>query len=381
MSILIELTRRIAAEDVLAWPDPNGKDLAILISRSAEFEAGAEGLALSFLSTSLKHSSSLRVQCQFELPTQSIDFLGSILSSTFGYALLRACTFAEFKDSPGKNSAVELRRFAGKVYDDQRGVVGSGDRTGIIAFDPKRPIPRMLQDSHATPENDTTPLPSQFAPGISRVLASMGLGDIASQSSFSLLMDYIFETFVNTLQHGRPRDPRVAKHSTRGISITKIAFNVAQLENRRMSEEMREFLLRIADMERTKKDLFLACISIMDMGEGIQNTLPPSSDEEAISDRLLRAFNLRETRKPDSPVERGMGLQKVVDAAFHLGARLQVLSSGHRLVKDFSLGEDKLPGMQGAVVVELPQQFAAGTCIDLFVPKLLSDIDQHELAL
>ncbi|WP_155634783.1 hypothetical protein [Burkholderia cepacia] len=381
MSILIELTQRIAAEDVLAWPNPSGKNLAILISRSAEFEAGAEGLALSFLSTSLKHSSSIDVECQFEFPTQKVDFLGSILSSTFGYALLRACNCAEFKDFPGKNSAVELRRLAGKIYDDQSGAVGSGDRAGIIAFDPKRPTPRALQDSYTTSESDTAPLPSQFAPGISRVLGSMGLGDIASQSSFTLLRDYIFETFVNTFQHGRPRDPRVARHSTRSISITKIAFNVAQLENRRMSKEMREYLLRIADMEKTKKDLFLACISVMDMGEGIQNTLPPASNEETPSDRLLRAFKLRETRKPGSPVERGLGLQKVVDAAFLLGARLQVLSSGRRLVKDFSLGEDKLPGMQGAIMVELPQHFAAGTCIDLFVPKLLSNIDQRELAL
>jgi hypothetical protein len=381
MSIRIELNQRVAVEDVLAWPDPNGGPLLISISRSAEFEAGAEGLALSFLSAALKTTSLIGVACQFEFPAQKTDFLGSVLSSTFGYALLRACSSAEFRDLPGKNSAVELRRFAGKVYDDQRGVVGYGDRAGIIAFDPKRPIPRVLQESSSIPENDIEPLPSQFALGVSRVLSHMGLGGIASQSSFSPLMDYIFEAFVNTLQHGRPRNPSVAKHSTRGISITKIAFNVSRLESRRMSEDMREFLNRIAEMERTKKDLYLACISIMDMGEGIQNTLPPSSDEEEGGHRLLRAFNLKETRKPDGPVERGIGLQKVVDAAFHLGARLQVLSSGYRLVKDFSFGEDKLPGMQGSRLVELPRHFAAGTCIDLLVPRLLSDIDQRELAL
>jgi hypothetical protein len=194
-------------------------------------------------------------------------------------------------------------------------------------------------------------------------------------------MDFIFETFANTLQHGKPRDAQIARHSTRGIAITKIAFNIAQLENRRISLEMREFLFRVAEMERTKKDLFVACISVMDMGEGIQNTLPPSSTEEAVNDRLLRAFNLRETRKPDSPIARGIGLQKVVDAAFLLGARLQVISAGRRMVKDFSLGEDKLPSMEGAEVVELPEHFSTGTCVELFVPRLISNIDQQELAL
>lgn len=382
MPIFIELSQRIAAEDVLTWPNPSGQELTFVVYRTAEFEAGAEGLALCFLTSALKQSTTMNIDCRFDFPVEKIDFLGSILSSTFGYALLRACNVAEFKDSPWKNSAADLRKFSGRIYDEERGIVGSGDRSGIIAFDPKRPVPRAFQDGKdPTVGESESLLPSQFIPGVSRVLSNMGVGEIASQSSFPLLMDFIFETFANTLQHGKPRDTHVARHSTRGVAITKIAFNVAQLENRRISPDMRDFLSRVAEMERTKKDLFIACVSVMDMGEGIQNTLPPSSTDEAVNDRLLRAFNLRETRKPDSPITRGMGLQRVVDAAFHFGARLQVNSAGRRLIKDFSLGEDKLPSMQGVEVVTLPQHFSMGTCVELFVPSLISNIDQQELAL
>jgi hypothetical protein len=380
MPIAIKLLDRIAAEDVLLWPDPTGADLVFLVSNAAEFEAGTEGLALGFLSSAIKSAGSIHIHCEFDFPKESDDFCASIISSMFGYALLRACASAQFK-SPAGNLATDLRRFAGRIYDERRGIIGLGDRVGIMAFDPKRPIPRAFGASFNEANSDETPLPSDYAPGISRVLTGMGLGGIASQSIFPVLMEYVFETFVNTQQHGRPHDPRVARHSTRGISITKIAFNVTQLDRRRISAEMREFLLRVADMERTDKGLFVACISVMDMGEGIQNTLPASSNEEAQENRLLRAFDLRETRKTPSSVVRGMGLLKVVEAAFRLGARLQVSSAGRRLVKDFSLGEDKLPTMIGAEVTTLPGHFSAGTCVDLLVPRLLSDIDQRELAL
>jgi hypothetical protein len=379
MSSEVRLSDRIAVEDVQAWPDAIGEELTFSIGRSAEFEAGAEGLALGYLSASIMRATSIHIACDFDLPKDYGEFCRSILSTMFGYALLRACFAVRFRN--GENVAPDLRRFAGRVYDERRGVIGLGDRVGIIAFDPKRPIPRVFHDGYARIDGDSIPLPSNFSLGVSRTLSEMGVGEIASQSSFPILMEFVFETFVNTLQHGRPENPAVARHSTRGISITKIAFNPSQLERRGISEEMRGFLLRVAEMERTEKEIFVACISVMDMGGGIQNTLPPSDPTERPESRLLRAFNLRETRKSAGPVERGMGLLKVVDAAFLLGARLQVSSAGQRLVKDFSLGEDKLPSMQGATVERLPAHFVAGTCVDLLVPRLLNDIDQRKLAL
>lgn len=378
MPILIELNQRISTDEILGWPAFNEEVLVFRVSRSAEFEAGAEGMALSFLGVALRNGVALKAECLFDFPKNRIEFFGCILSSTFGYALLRGCESAIFRDTAENNQAAALRRMAGKIYDMERGVVGSGDRTAIIAFDPKRPIPRVMQSSAS---NDQLPLPTQFSAALSFFLSGMGLKDVASQSTFPYLRDYIFETFTNTLQHGRPRDQNVAKFSTRSISVTKIVFSVAQLEQRRMSTDLRDFLQRIAEMERSKKDLFVACISIMDMGDGIQNTLPPDSIDESSSDRLVRAFSLGSTRKPDGPIERGMGLQNVLAAAFLLGARLQVQSSGFRVVKDFSLGEDRLPSMQGAVISEVPAHFSAGTCVDLFVPKLLSNFDQRELSL
>ncbi|MGX6569097.1 ATP-binding protein (plasmid) [Cupriavidus necator H16] len=379
MPTQVTLLDRIAAEDVLQWPDAGEASLSLVIGKSAEFEAGAEGLALAYLSAAIKRCSSLHIHCEFAFPRDNNDFSGTLLSTMFGYALLRACATAAFRDGP-ESGATELRRFAGRCYDAKRGVIGLGDRVGILAFDPKRSIPRVF-DTHSDVNATEIPLPSQFASGLHRILSGMGLGRIASQSTLPTLTDFIYETFANTLQHGRPHDARVARHSTRGISITKIVFNAAQLDRRDISAEMREFLLRVAEMEKTDKDRLLACISVMDMGEGIQNTLPAESVEEHPEDRLRRAFQLKQTRKSVSSVEKGMGLLKVVDAAFRLRTRLQVTSAGHRLIKDFSLGEDKMPTMDGAVLSRLPQQFAAGTCVDLFVPVLFTDVDQRVLAL
>ena len=382
MPVVIKLIDRIAAEDILEWPDPSGQEVVFVVLRSAEFEAGAEGIALSFVSVSIRRAGSIAIRCEFDFPQSLVDFCGTILSSMFGYALLRASTAVTFKNKTDETGAAsELKKFAGKIYDERRGVIGFGDRVGIMAFDPKRPVPRAFRDSLSAPDGGSVPLPSQFAPGLSRVLNEMGVGEISSQSIFPLITDFVFETFVNTLQHGRPQDVRAARHSTRGISITKIVFGLQDLGRRRMSQGMREFLERVAEMERREKGIFVACISVMDMGEGIQNTLPRASDVEMPNDRLLRAFDFSETRKTNTAVTRGMGLEKVVSAAFRLGARLQISSAGHLLVKDFSLGEDKLPTMQGATFTTMPEHFSVGTCVDLFVPRLLSDIDQRELAL
>jgi len=374
----IKLSEHTSPEDVAKWPNPRDKEVLFVLARASSFEAGAEGLAHSFLASALQISGDIYLNCEFSQPQNDKEFFSTVLASTFGYTLIRATTQIKFAGAK-VNSMESFRIFAGKLYDHNRGVIGLGDRVELIAFDPKRSIPKALLIRPHSIDQDGLPLPSAFQADLLKILAGMGLPEIGSQSTLPTLISFVYELFLNTLQHGLPKNEVRLMNSTRGIALTKIAFSTQQLVTRKISTPLRQYLERIAEMQKRETNLLVVCISVMDMGDGIQNTLPSSSVEETAHARLARAFKVGESRKAGSSIERGLGLHKVVEAAFRLGARLQVSSAGKILVKDFSLGEDPLPRMDGAIEQTLPDHFIAGTSIEMYVLNLLTDIDQRKL--
>jgi len=378
--LVLKIGEQTSLEEVCAWPSPLGRQAIFVLAKASGFEAGAEGTALSYLSVAVSQEGlSVELQCEFSAPTQVQEFLHSPLCSVFGFTLIRSASVIRF--SGGHGETEKFKEFAGKYYDAQKGVVGLGDHVSLIAFDPKRRVPRALLSKAQTIDHDGFPLPSAFHTDLLRILSGMGLPEIGTQATFPVLLSFVYELFLNTVQHGLPSNRRVLAHSTRGIVLTKLAFNTQHLAARKLSKDLKDYLSRIAEIEKREKNLFVVCISVMDMGDGIQNTLPSQGDAENSPARLLRAFEVGQTRKGTSSVERGIGLNKVVQAALRLGARLQVCSAGQRVVKDFSLGEDHFPNLNNAAISELPPHFSLGTSVDMFLPRLLADIDQRKLGL
>lgn len=378
-STSIRLSRNISAQDVEGWTEPLEEPMRFVVFKSCAFEPEAEGLALSYLARAVEVGASISLHCEFELPTTSMEFYSTLLSSIFGYTLIRSCQAAFFLGSEADEKAA-LRSFSGRTYDDNLGVVGLGNEVRLISFDPKRPIPKALLSSTEALDRQGLPLPSAFHQDILKILGGMGLQEIASPTTLPVLISFIHELFINTCQHGLPQSEKIGSISTRGIGLSKIAYSIPQLHTRQISVHLREFLERIAEMQKKQSNLLVVCISVMDMGVGIQHTLPPLKDvEETASERLLRAFKLGESRKSNATTESGAGLHRVVEVAHRLGARLQVSSAGIRLVKDFSFGEDKLPSMAGAIETTLPEHFCNGTSVEIFIPRLVTNIDQQEL--
>jgi hypothetical protein len=350
-----------------------------MVIRSSRFEPGAEGLALSYLASIDLDQTEVHVKAEHSYPNTPNDLFSTILSSTFGFALIRLAKSIVFAGSEG-DQLEQFRQFAGKVYDDRRGVLGLGDRVEIVAFDPRRPVPRALLARAQTVDRDGLPLPSAFQQDLVRILAGMGMPEIASPSTLPTVISFVYELFLNTVQHGLPSDVKRLSRSTRGIALTKIVFNAATVAERNLSRPIKEYLLRVSELEKRASGIHVVCISIMDMGDGIQNTLPVFRTEaETDSERLSRAFGAGESRKSKSTIERGLGLHKVLAATMRLNGRLQVISAGVELTKDFSFGEDKLPSMNGAVEAIYSPHFTHGTSVTLFIPDLSSDIDQQRL--
>jgi hypothetical protein len=347
--------------------------------RSSKFEPGAEGLALSYLASIDVDRTEIHVKSEHALPVSANEFFGSMLSSTFGFALIRVAKTLVFADSE-RNQIDIFRQFAGKIYDERRGVLGLGDRVEIIAFDPRRPVPRALLARAQSVDQDGLPLPSAFQQDLVRILAGMGMPEIASPSTLPTVISFVYELFLNTVQHGLPSELKRASRSTRGIALSKIVFNASTVEDRNLSRPIKDYLLRISELTKRASGIHVVCISVIDMGDGIQNTLANSASAlETSSERLSRAFGAGESRKGKSTIERGLGLHKVLAATMRLSGRLQVISAGVGLTKDFSLGEDKLPSMRGAVETSFHPHFSHGTSVTLFVPDLPSNIDQRRL--
>jgi hypothetical protein len=377
--IFVKLADQATLEDVASWAPHNAARITFVLNRSSRFEPGAEGLALSYLASIEIEQTEVHVKAEHNFPNSANDLFATVLSSTFGFALLRLAKSLVFADSDS-NQLQNFRQFAGRTYDDCRGVLGLGDRVEIIAFDPRRPVPRALLARAHTVDQDGLPLPSAFQQDLVRILAGMGMPEIASPSTLPTVISFVYELFLNTVQHGLPSDLKRLARSTRAIALSKIVFNAATVEERNLSRPIKDYLLRISELEKRATGIHVVCISVMDMGDGIQNTLPTVliEDETGIQ-RLGRAFGAGESRKSKSTIERGLGLHKVLAATMRLHGRLQVISAGVGLTKDFSLGEDRLPSMIGASETRYPSQFSHGTSVALFIPDLASNIDQRRL--
>lgn len=375
----IEMSGLMTAADVEQWPVPSSQsEVTFSVKRSAVFEPGAEGLALAYLSTLLHESVPINTECEFDSDYFRGQFNSTALSSAFGFALIRAAKSLRSSDRQDESS-LDLRLIAGKIYDQGQGILGLGDRVNLLAFDPKRPWPRGLLKNSGMLDEKGTPLPSAFESALTNIISEMGLGSVGSRATMSSIVNFAFELFSNTLQHGRPSNPAVGKHGTRSVSVSKIAYNHSNLHARGYSEGLLGYLERNAEFQKTDKGLFVICISVMDMGDGIQNTLPAESIEEEPAARLLRAFSMGESRRNNGMIARGAGLQKVLTSAHKLGARLQVRSAGLQAVKDFSLGHDKLPNIHGAELRQLSTVFRFGTCVDIFFARPEKDLDQQVL--
>jgi hypothetical protein len=377
--ILVKLSEQTTLDDVASWPAHADSRVTFVLVRSSKFEPGAEGLALSYLASIDVDRTEIHVKSEHALPVSANEFFGSMLSSTFGFALIRVAKTLVFADSE-RNQIDIFRQFAGKIYDERRGVLGLGDRVEIIAFDPRRPVPRALLARAQSVDQDGLPLPSAFQQDLVRILAGMGMPEIASPSTLPTVISFVYELFLNTVQHGLPSELKRASRSTRGIALSKIVFNASTVEDRNLSRPIKDYLLRISELTKRASGIHVVCISVIDMGDGIQNTLANSASAlETSSERLSRAFGAGESRKGKSTIERGLGLHKVLAATMRLSGRLQVISAGVGLTKDFSLGEDKLPSMRGAVETSFHPHFSHGTSVTLFVPDLPSNIDQRRL--
>lgn len=368
----IRISERTSVDEVIGW-DLSKCQAARIVKRSS-FEAGAQGLALASLAGLSSDGEDFLLDCDFEEPRTPEELNATLFSSAFGFAISRRAKRIHFV---GKPAAPEFKPALAALYKSKGGVLGLGTARSLVCVDPIFPLPPELAEAGMEQSDEGFPAPSVFGAMLQRTVHAMGFRRLLGSAGESSVVSFIYEALRNSLEHGIPSDFTRRSRSTRALVVEKIVLQSSDVASRRLSPELKEYLARISE---GKKNLGLgaACFTVADQGDGIQFTLPAKQDESA-EQRLARAFQPGESRKPSGVVKRGLGLPAVVSAAHHLQALVRITSGNLDLTQDFSTGEHKYPTLEFGSVRELPSTFLAGTCVSIFLPEFSRDLDQGSL--
>ena len=357
-------------EDVLSWNLPACD--AIRISKRSSFEPGAQGLALACLASLNPRSTRAVLCCEFEEPQSESAFEETLFASGFGTALSRLVPRIEFQ---GASCSDAFKVLLASVYKAKEGIFGAGNSMSIVCPDHVFSLPPAL--TRLGNGTDDYPPPSSFQQLLARLAHQMGFQRLLGSTEESSIISFIYEALRNSLEHGISADAVRRRRSTRALIIEKLVLQ-GDISQRHLSPELKAYLERILDYHRGHLGLGVVCLTVADQGDGIQATLPPKGDETSVQ-RLARAFEPGESRKPVGIVSRGLGLTNVVASAHRLQALVRITSGSLQVGQDFSLADEKYPILDFDSVRKLSDETPRGTSVSIFFPELGLDLDQRPL--
>lgn len=369
----IRIQERTALDDVVGWRLASCDMLRA--SKRSSFEPGAQGLALASLAALRPGASDILFECDFEEPRTPPEVNSTIFASGFGFAVSRLARRIQFAGRPASS---DFKPLLSTFYKANAGVLGTGPTRSVVCADPVFPLPPSLAPAGTVPTPDSFPAPSAFAWLLNGIVENMGFRRLLASSEESGVISFVYEALRNSWEHGLPSNPARRARSTRALIVEKVVLQGPDLAHRRLSSELKTYLERVAEANDRDLGLGVVCFTVADQGDGIQTTLPPKPDETPEA-RLARAFLPGESRKPAGVVSRGLGLPNVVAAAHRLQALIRITSGGLVVGQDFSMGENKYPRLDFQALRELPEGFASGTCVSIFVPEFAFDLDQTNL--
>lgn len=327
--------------DIAGWSDHGEDAIEFVITPGSRFLLLAEGLAIGKLVDLRAGGARISVKLTFavssaESPWDSIR-RADCLSGAFGLGLLLSAeSVTDATQTPVKDALV-----AGfwNYVTSHRGIIGDGKRVTIIAREPNAPLAECLIEKGPL----DFPGPGTFVTLLETIARSLGAGqEFEFSETETTVSTFLYEAARNSWEHGRESDQGVVK-GARGILVEKIAImNDADLTARRdIPQFVQEYLQRVRNV-RGRAKMFAVAFTVADYGRGIHQTLPAADGEDAWQ-RLLRAFERGESRKPrGNDLNWGQGLPNIVDVCRRpLAAFLFVRSAELVGFADFSLERER----------------------------------------
>jgi hypothetical protein len=397
MSSRIRIQEHTSLNAIASWLQVGDEGLVFCISGESSFAPLTEGVALGVLHDLARRHVPIGVETTVTYDVRTVERL-SILESLFGLALALSAQFVKPPNQADVHGELAAELW-GRVL-KSRGVVGKGNRTGLVFRDPDYWIPHRLRT-----ENVSFPLRDQFRSELLKILRDQGFPREGYSRTENDAITFLYEAARNSHEHARVDINARAISSIRGIIAERIALSSpAELPGRHdfnppswtldlgmdtaatelpsrhdLNPPLHEYIQRVWHTVSSKMRLFYA-LTVAALGPGIHNTLPALPGESSW-DRLTRAFQPGQTRKKKTgDLDAGLGLAKLRASAERLHALLFVRSSDLLAFADFSSPSvDSDPAILRPWPDEQLRMGNSGTSLTLLWPALPDGGDQGTL--
>lgn len=311
--------------------------IVLNLDRVTSFDTLGESRLLSVLSQIRRARGEIHLTCGAELDVEngSPDRLVKLLRDTLGGIVLAQLATTAV-DGRGVDRIIEIRRAQAETAARHDGIFRHGREWAAPIIDTfgAPPPSRLLTGSDEAYQ-------SLF---IERV-ALLNLG-LLTDISLSSLVEFSYEAFDNTRQHGSSTLERQPIEGVRFVLQRVINANrerLADLARRVDREPFGSYLNELAADIGTASELRLVELTITDSGIGIPARMSGTEDiytgpYEIERDAVKRAFAVGSTTRT-SARGRGRGLVKVLRAAEALEAMLSVRVGRTELHRKFTNGD------------------------------------------
>jgi hypothetical protein len=325
------------------WKLAADNEVVFEVQQSSSFQLLAEGAALGRLRDfELKH---VRIKIKLpQLPLRSgkkdeIDEnkLPPLLFTIFGLELLHLSISVMVHD--GIDDKLLRSLIGSHIWDKVRsnkGAITSGKVNYLISRHGYE-VPVALRDKSTTL---AFPRFAPFQQNIRPYILELR-GNTQASGTENDLIEWVFHNAENAFEHAceyLDGELSIPIHGYRGIILQKIIITNEEYKNRHdLPEIVMNFVTQqISEGDIDRKGLF-SVVTVVDLGVGIQNTLPKDNEDLSSFERLKKAFNDGVTRKKTNDKEKaGFGLGQMANAARRLKALLFIISADEMAFYDFS---------------------------------------------
>jgi hypothetical protein len=357
----------ISSEAIAGWEASDSNEVVFEIRRTSAFEMFADVDAIVKLHELQSTSTQIALEFTFNLPANFLDhFLHEgfgAFSGLFGLSLVLSARRISVRGSAVSTGLAD-RVWEGVMR--RNALIASYLKGHIVFRDPDYPIPSCL------PRRDLGfPYPTGFKKVVRELSAAIpefGGRSFGTDIAEERLLEFLYETARNAHEHARPRSSNRTLAQVRGISVEKRTIKGLRIPAT-LTTAFNEYLARTRSRFGAYDSLVVA--TVVDLGPGIQNTLPAQPGESA-PQRLVRAITTRASSKPASTdTTRGLGLPNVISAAQRLHALLVFSSAG--LVASIDATREAPSVVCHVGTARL------GTAVSLVWPAVQQSTDQVEL--
>lgn len=335
----IRIKENTTIHDVDEWIKNAGDDVTFEILYKSSFQLFTEGVALGVLRWLSINRVSINIKfykTPFDGNDIDTDKIQPIFKSIFGLELLRLTNKIFDEDGIEK----ELRSIMGntlwKSVLEHKGHIGDGKRAYLISRHDYE-IPRCLRKDETSSE---FPRYDYFQSSLSSYLLGLRGYANAIGASEKILIEWLHHIAENAYEHGRysiNEDDII--DGFRGIVLGKFVFkDEMEVENREdIPAHIKKYIKKLIGLGKSpSRQITFNYATVMDVGDGIQNTLNVQGDMDEFN-ILCLAFDDGVTRKTELMNEKsGYGLGQALKAAGDVNAYFHVVSGNLEASIDFS---------------------------------------------